>query len=159
MSKLLHPLLALIASSTESELAKYVDFGDLDTPPKYIIHDADRKFPRDFRKILKSEGIKPVRIGPRRPNQNSVAERFVRTIKEECLGRFLVFGEDHLRHLIRQFMVYYHTKRSHRGLGYRTPEQAEIGSATEAVQWLARGDLVLRESLGGALKWYERKAA
>ena len=134
-------------------------FGDLDKPPKYIIHDADRKFTRDFRKILKSEGIKPVRIGPRRPNQNSVAERFVRTIKEECLGRFLVFGEDHLRYLIRQFMKYYHAKRSHRGLGYRTPEQAETGSATKAVQSLARGELVLRESLGGALKWYERKVA
>ncbi len=134
-------------------------FSDLDTPPKYIIHDADRKFTRDFRKILKSEGIKPVRIGPRRPNQNAVAERFVRTIKRECLGRFLVFGEDHLRYLVSRFVEYYHAKRSHRGLDYQTPEEAETGSETEAVQSLARADLVLCESLGGTLKWYERKAA
>jgi len=136
-----------------------VFFGDLDIPPKYIIHDADTKFTRDFRKMLKQNGIKPVRIGPRRPNQNSIAERFVRTIKEECLSRFLVFGEDHLRYLIGRFMEYYHTKRSHRGLEYLTPRQAETGKKTERVQSLAGADLVLRESLGGTLKWYERKAA
>ena len=136
-----------------------VFFGDLDTAPKYIIHDADTKFTRDFRKILKQNGVKPVRIGPRRPNQNAIAERFVRTIKEECLGRFLVFGEDHLRYLIGRFMEYYHTKRSHRGLEYLTPRQAETGKKTVPVQSLAGAELILRGSLGGALKWYERKAA
>jgi len=134
-------------------------FGELDTPPRYIIHDADTKFTRDFRETLKSEGIKPIRIGPQAPNQNSVAERFVRSIKEECLGRFLVFGEDHLRYLIGRFMDYYHTKRSHRGLDYRTPEQIETGEEPEPTQLLSRADLVCHESLGGALKWYERKAA
>ena len=109
--------------------------------------------------MLRSEGIKPVRIGPRRPNQNAVAERFVRTVKEECLDRFLVFGEDHLRYLITQFVDYYHTKRSHRGLDYRTPHQAEIGDEAEPLETLSIADLRLRESLGGALKWYERKAA
>jgi putative transposase len=109
--------------------------------------------------MLKSEGVKPVRIGPRRPNQNSVAERFVRTIKEECLAQFLVFGENHLRYLVSQFMHYYHAKRSHRGLEYRTPQQVETGSTTEQVATLRRDHLVRRESLGGTLKWYERRAA
>ncbi len=134
-------------------------FGELDTPPKYIIHDADTKFTRDFRKILKSEGIKPVRIGPRRPNQNSVAERYVGTIKRECLDRFLAFGEDHLRYLITQFVDYYHTKRTYRGLDYHTPRQVDTSTKTEAIPLLSRSDLVRRESLGGALKWYERKVA
>jgi putative transposase len=136
-----------------------VFFGELDTPPKYIIHDADTKFTRDFREMLKAEGVKPVRIGPRRPNQNAVAERFVRTIKEECLSRFLVFGEDHLRYLIDQFVSYYHTKRSHRGLEYRTPDQIGTNEEGEPVESLAISDLIRRESLGGALKWYEKKAA
>lgn len=136
-----------------------VFFGELEKPPKYIVHDADTKFTRDFRKILKCEGIKPVRIGPRRPNQNAIAERFVRTIKEECLSRFLVFGEDHLRHLIRTFVDYYHAMRSHRGLEYKTPGQIDAGTETEEVSSLSCNDLVLHESLGGALKWYERKAA
>ncbi len=136
-----------------------VFFGELDTPPKYIIHDADTKFTRDFREMLKSEGIKPVRIGPRRPNQNAIAERFVRTIKEECLSRFLVFGEDHLRYLIGRFMDYYHTKRSHRGLEYLTPRQVDTGEKAAPIETLAHGNLVRHESLGGALKWYERKAA
>ncbi len=136
-----------------------VFFGELDTPPKYIVHDADTKFTRDFREMLKSEGIKPVRIGPRRPNQNAVAERFVRTIKEECLSRFLVFGKDHLRHLISEFVDYYHTKRSHRGLEYQTPGQVDGGEKADTVHSLNGDDLVVREALGGALKWYERKAA
>jgi transposase InsO family protein len=134
-------------------------FGELDTPAKYIIHDADTEFTRDFRTMLKSEGIKPVRIGPRRPNQNSVAERFVRTIKEECLSKFLVFSEDHLRHLLIGFIDYYHTKRSHRGLDYRTPQQVKTGDEAEPVETLSIADVRLRESLGGALKWYELKAA
>ncbi len=133
-------------------------FGEIDTPPKYIIHDADTKFTWDFRKILKSEGIKPVRIGPRRPNQNAIAERCVGTIKRECLDRFLVFGEDHLRYLTVRFVDYYHTKRTHRGLDYHTPRQVDTSTKTATIPLLSRGDLVRRESLGGALKWYERKA-
>lgn len=136
-----------------------VFFGELETPTKYIIHDADTKFTRDFRKILKCEGIKPVRIGPRRPNQNAIAERFVRTIREECLSRFLVFGEDHLRHLITTFVDYYHAKRSHRGLEYKTPGQIASGEKPVDSPSLNGESLVLREALGGALKWYERKAA
>ncbi len=136
-----------------------VFFGELEKPPKYIVHDADTKFTRDFRKMLKSQGIKPVRIGPRRPNMNAIAERYARTIQEECLDRFLVFGESHLRHLINTFVDYYHTKRTHRGLKYRTPGQVDTGVEPEEVPSLRRDDLVFQESLGGALKWYERKAA
>ena len=75
------------------------------------------------------------------------------------MSRFLIFGENHLRHLISNFMGYYHTKRSHRGLEYRTPSQVDTGVETEEVPLLSGNDLVLREALGGALKWYERKAA
>ena len=119
-------------------------FSELVTPPKYIIHDADTKFTRDFREILKSEGIKPVRIGPRSPNQNAVAERFVKTIKEECLSRFLVFGEDHLRYLISQFLEYYHAKRTHQGLDYQTPRQVDKNEQVETIQSLYRADLIRR---------------
>ena len=136
-----------------------VFFNELETPPKYIIHDSDTKFTKDFRKILKSEGIKPARIGPAKPNQNAVAERYVKSVKEECLGRFLVFGEDHLRYLIGQYLEYYHAKRSHQGLKYRTPRQVDNNETVEPIQSLSKPDLIRRECLGGALKWYERKAA
>ncbi len=121
-------------------------FNELDTPPKYIIHDADTKFTKDFHKILKSEGIKPVRIGPRRPNQNAVAERYVKSTKEECLSRFLVFGEDHLRYLINNYLEYYHTKRSHQGLKYRTPWQVDKNEKVEPIQSINRGELIRQES-------------
>ena len=74
-------------------------------------------------------------------------------------GRFLVFGVDHLRYLIGQYVEYYHTKRSHRDLDYKTPKQVETNEQAESIETLAYGDLVRHESLGGALKWYERKAA
>jgi len=75
------------------------------------------------------------------------------------LSRFIVFGEAHLRHLIDNFVAYYHTKRSHRGLEYRTPEQVDRKKDEEPIDFLKRSEFVRRESLGGALKWYERKAA
>ncbi len=75
------------------------------------------------------------------------------------MNRFLVFGVDHLRYLIREYVGYYHTKRTHLGLDYKTPEQAQTGEEAEAIISLNRADLVCRASLGGALKWYERKAA
>ena len=61
--------------------------------------------------------------------------------------------------MLTQFVDYYHTKRSHRGLDYRTPEQVETGDESEPLETLSTADLRLRELLGGALKWYERKAA
>jgi len=155
MKWLMHPLL-----EPDRQRDKYVEYLKVENqilrdrlPKKIETTEAERD------KLLKSEGIKPVRIGPRWPNQNSIAERFVRTIKEECLSRFLVFGEDHLRYLVEQFVDYYHTKRTYHGLGYKTPRQAELGEEPGTVKMLCRPELVRRESLGGALKWHERKAA
>ena len=75
------------------------------------------------------------------------------------MSRFLVFGEDHLRHLISTFVDYYHAKRSHRGLEHKRPGQISSSEKPEDVSSLDGDSLVLREALGGALKWYERKAA
>ena len=61
--------------------------------------------------------------------------------------------------MIDNFVMYYHTKHSHRGLEYRTPEQVDQKEDGEQIESLKRSDLVRRESLGGALKWYERRAA
>lgn len=136
-----------------------VFFADGKIPPKYIIYDADTKFTRDFRKLLKQNGIKAVRIGPRSPNMNAVAERFVKTVKEECLSHFITFSESHLRHLLMTFLNYYHTKRTHRGLDYLTPEQVENGETPATVDFIERSELVRKTELGGVLKWYERQAA
>jgi transposase InsO family protein len=82
---------------------------------RYLIHDRDPLFTAAFLEILKHSGIDSVKLPPRSPNLNAYAERFVRSIKEECLDRMIFFGEDHLRTAVREYLVHYHTERNHQG--------------------------------------------
>ena len=75
---------------------------------RYILHDRDRKYTAKFDAILKSEGIKPVRLPVRAPNLNAYAESWLGSLKRECLNHFIVFGERHLNFLIREYLAYYH---------------------------------------------------
>ncbi len=83
---------------------------------RYLIHDRDPLFTAEFLNILADSGVKSVKLPPRSPNLNAYAERFVRTIKESCLGRMILFGEKSLRKSIQEFTVHYHTERHHQGL-------------------------------------------
>jgi len=82
---------------------------------------------------------------------NAFADRFVESIKSECLERLVLLGEGHLRAAVREFVVHYHEERPHQGLGNAliAPKQTVIGS----------GPIRCRERLGGLLKFYEREAA
>ena len=84
---------------------------------KYLIHDRDPLFSKAFVAILKAGGVKSVKIPAQSPNCNAHAERFVKTIKYECLNQFVIFGERHLRHLIKEFVEHYMTERFHQGIG------------------------------------------
>lgn len=91
-------------------------------------------------------------IPPRSPNLNAYAERFVRTIKECCLGRMIIFGERSLRNAIRQFVEHYHHGRNHQGLDNRLIDpKGEAGSV--------EGPLECSKRLGGLLRYYYREAA
>ena len=81
---------------------------------RYLIMDRDTKYMNDFRGHLDREGVKPVRCPARAPNCNAFAERFVRSIKDECLGRMLLFGEASLRRALRAYVVHYN-ERTHQG--------------------------------------------
>src|SRR5262249_31422538 len=105
-----------------------------------------------FLDILDQFGIKSVKLPPRSPNLNAFAERFVRSIKEECLERMILFGEDSLRTAIREFLDHYHAERNHQGLG----NQLIIPSSTE---WKRDGAVRRKPRLGGALSFYYRDAA
>ena len=74
----------------------------------YLIHDRDPLCTRAFDEILRSCGIKPIKLPPKSPNLNSYAERFVRSIKRECLNRVIPLGEDHLRLIVGQYVEHYH---------------------------------------------------
>ncbi len=120
-------------------------------PHRYLIMDRDPLFTTDFRAMLKRSGVKPVRLPRRSPNLNAFVERFIRSIKEECLDRVIPLGEAHLRELLREYVAHYHGERPHQGLdgALIVPANDNGGS----------GDVARRERLGGLLNYYYREAA
>src|SRR3982751_2961357 len=95
---------------------------------RYLIHDRDPLFTVEFLKLLAGVGVKSVKLPPQSPNLNAYAERFVRSIKESCLDRLLLFGEQSLRTAMQNFIVHYHAERHHQGLGHRLlrPEPSHV---------------------------------
>ena len=119
---------------------------------RYLLMDRDSKFTREFRDLLKQSDVKPVRLPPRSPNLSPHIERFIRSLKEECLEKMILFGEKSLRNAVREYCLHYHRERNHQGLENRLIEPGEeVGSAT--------GKVSCRERLGGMLRYYFRDAA
>jgi len=115
-----------------------------------LICDRDRKWSRDVRRRLREAGIRMVLIPERAPNANAYAERFVRSIKEECLDRIVPIGERHFRRAVAEFVEHYHRERNHQGLDNRLI----VGAPTTD----AMGGIHRRARLGGLLNFYERAA-
>jgi len=116
---------------------------------KYVIHDRDPLFTKEFARILRTAGIQVVKTPRRSPNLNAYAERFVWSIKYECLNKIIICGERHLRHVIQEYVRHYHCERPHQGLGNRVISPVIQGE----------GQIVMQERLGGLLKFYRREAA
>jgi len=119
---------------------------------RYLILDRDTKYSEAFRGVLVREGVQVIRLPPRSPNLNAFAERFVRSIKEECLNRMIFFGPASLRHAITQYMAHYHEERNHQGLENRLLRP--LGAVGEPHARVKRS-----ERLGGMLSYYHREAA
>jgi transposase InsO family protein len=119
---------------------------------RYLIHDRDPLFTAEFLTMLAEAGVASVKLPPRSPNLNAYAERFVRTIKESCLERMILFGETAVRKATAQFMAHYHSERNHQGLANALicPEPEHAGG---------EGEVQRRERLGGLLNYYYRNAA
>jgi transposase InsO family protein len=118
--------------------------------PKVLICDRDQKWSGEVRRGLQDAGIRVVRIPVRAPNANAHAERFVRSIKEECLDRMIPIGEQHFRRAVAQFVEHYHGERNHQGLGNRLIGGSPVIDRTRRVRCHRR--------LGGLLNYYERAA-
>jgi len=96
---------------------------------RYLIHDRDTKYSLHFRIVMKAAGVSLIRTPFQAPNANAYAERFVRSIKEECLGRIILFGEGHLRHAIDEYLAHYQGERNHQEIGNELIDgQSSIGS-------------------------------
>jgi hypothetical protein len=122
------------------------------TGKRYLIHDRDPLFTHEFLCTLKDAGVESLKLPPRSPNLNAHAERFVRSIKESCLERLILFGESSLRTAVQNFIAHYHNERNHQGLSNRLiqPERDHLRNT---------GTIQRRQRLGGMLNYYYRTAA
>jgi len=84
---------------------------------RYFIIDRDTKYSKRFRELVEEGGTEVIRLPPLSPNLNAHAERFVRSIKEECSGKTIFIGQASLRRSIRAYMTHFHEERNHQGLG------------------------------------------
>ena len=92
--------------------------GEADAP-QVLICDRDQKWSPDVRRRLREAGVRVVLIPERAPNANAYAERFVRSVKDECLDQIIPIGERHFRRAVAEFVAHYHRERNHQGLGNR----------------------------------------
>jgi putative transposase len=119
---------------------------------RYLIVDRDTKYTQQFRRLLKDNGTEVIRLPPFSPNLNAFAERFVRSIKEECLAKMIFVGQASLRRAIGEYMTHYHGERNHQGLSNALIR----GNLTETAN---EGIVHRRQRLGGMLNYYHRAAA
>jgi putative transposase len=120
-----------------------------------VFHDRDTKFTREFDERLQARGIAVKRLRPLSPNLNAFVERWIQSVKQECLDHFVVLGETHLNHLVSEYVEHYETERPHQGLGNSVliPKKPPDESVPVPDQ------LICRKRLGGLLKSYSRRAA
>jgi putative transposase len=119
---------------------------------RYLIHDRATLFTDQFRRMLRDANVETIRLPAHSPNLNAYAERFVRTIRQECLDRMIFFGEASLRRAIDEFIRHYHEERNHQGLANKIIRP-------EFPVFPVDGDVRCRKRLGGLLCYYYREAA
>jgi putative transposase len=123
------------------------------SPGQYLIHDRETKFCTAFQHVIDDAGVERVALPPRSPNLNAYAERWVSSVKEECLARLMLFGEAALCRTLQEYAEHYHHERNYQGKGNvllfpAVRQNPECQGLTQC-----------RERLGGLLKYYTRNAA
>ena len=113
---------------------------------RHLILDLDTKFTAQFQRILTDAGVAIVRTAYQAPNMNAFAERWIQSVKRECLDHLILFGAEHLRRVLREYCEHYHRERPHQGRGNEPLERAERTTG---------GRVLERERLGGLLRSYQ----
>jgi len=121
---------------------------------RYLIHNRDTKYCQSFRDIIESGDIKPLPLPARSPNLNAFSERWVKSVKDDCLSKLILFGETSLRRALHDYLVHYHAERNHQGKG----NVLLFPTATQAKNRVD-GSVCCKDRLGGLLKYYHREAA
>ena len=120
---------------------------------RFLIHDRDSKFTAPFDEVFRSEGIEVIHTPIRAPQANAYAERFVRTIRAQCVDWLLILGRRHLERVLRTYVAHYNRERPHRGLALRSPD------STNADPRPSPREIKRRDRLGGLIHEYHRAAA
>jgi len=149
----------VIAGATEHPNAEWVEqcarnITDSETPfenMRYLIRDRDSKYTEYFDKIFRDAGINPIKLPAKSPNLNAFAERFVRSIKDECLNRMILFGEKSLNYVLKEYAQHYNHERNHQGKDNKILFPDPRLNNT--------GKIIKHERLGGLLNYYHRDAA
>lgn len=127
-----------------------------DLPIKHLILDCDYKYTRDFNEIFEKANVRVERTAPRAPNQNAFVERWIGSLKHECLNRFICFGHEHLDHIVSEYADFYNKDRPHQSLENKTL-QGPWPSVNDPPK--SKSEIVVHDRLGGVLRHYERVAA
>jgi putative transposase len=122
-------------------------------PCRYVLHDRDTKFCASFRSALASGGVKTIQLPAKSPNLNAFAERWVRSVKQECLSKLILFGEGALSRVLTEYSRHYHYERNHQGKGNRL-----LFLDVHQKGHLPNRNIICRQRLGGLLKYYQRAA-
>ncbi len=129
---------------------------DMGLPPEYIMRDNDAKYSAQFDEVLKSSGAQVKRNTPMSPNLRAHVERFIQTLKFECLNRFVIVGEKHLDHICRVWSRHYNEERPHSSRDHLPPDFTAV---PEEVTSIRVNEIVCNSKLGGVIRSYSRRAA
>ena len=122
--------------------------------PRYLLRDNDRKFGPNFARVATTSGIKVLRTPYRTPRANAVCERFLGSVRRECLDHFLIFHEKQLSRLLKAYVVYFNHARPHQGIRQQIP----VPSVPSAPQHDSRDKVISVPVLGGLHHDYQRAA-
>ncbi len=127
---------------------------------RFLIRDRDSKFTHAFDEVFRSEGMRVIRAPVRAPRARAHAERWVGTLRRECLDRLLILGRRHLDSVVHVYATHYNEHRPHRSLGQRPPlaKPPPIRAAAPSAEQLQLDGLRRRDRLGGLLHEYELAA-
>jgi putative transposase len=119
---------------------------------RYLLHDRDTKYSAAFRSIIETGHVRALSLPARSPNLNAYAERWVRSVKDECLSKVILFGDRSLRRAVSEYVAHYHTERNHQGKSNALlfPDTTEMRGSRP---------VRCRERLGGLLRYYHQEAA
>jgi putative transposase len=119
---------------------------------RYLLHDRDAKYCASFRAIIETGRVKTLVLPARSPNLNAYSERWIRSAKEECLSKIILFGEGSLRRALHEYVAHYHSERNHQG-------KSNVLLFPRITETRREGRVRCRERLGGLLRYYHQDAA